>query len=66
MTCSFCFSIEGIHKKVNQELEPKSTEKSQESQALRLFRKGKNPVDVSITLYLSPSKAEVISKNFGN
>jgi len=53
-----------ITKKVNQESEPKSMEKSQESQALKLFRKGKNPVDVVISLDLSPSKTAEIYKQF--
>jgi len=56
--------IGSIIKKVNQELEPKSMEKSQESQALKLFRKGKNPVDVVISLDLSPSKTAEIYKQF--
>ena len=36
--------------------------KSQESQALKLFNKGKEPVDVAITLDLPAAKAESIYK----
>ncbi len=53
-----------IIKKFNEESEPKSTKISLDSQALKLFRKGKNPVDVAILLDLSPSKAEDIYKEF--
>jgi hypothetical protein len=60
---SFC-NIGSITRKLNEESEPKSKEESQESQALKLFRKGKNPVDVAITLGLSPSKVEGIYKEF--
>lgn len=56
--------IGSITRKENEEKEPKRKEKSQESQALKLFRKGKNPVDVSITLDLSPTKVEEIYKEF--
>lgn len=53
-----------IIKKLNEESEPKTKEKSQESQALKLFSKENDPVDVAITLDLSPSKAEGIYKQF--
>jgi len=53
-----------IIKKVNQESEPKTKEKSQEAQALKLFRKGKNPVDVVISLNLSPPKVAQFYKQF--
>jgi DNA repair ATPase RecN len=56
--------IGSITRKENEDKEPKSKEKSQESQALKLFRNGKNPVDVAIILDLSPSKAEDIYKEF--
>lgn len=56
--------IGSITRKANEEKEPKRMEISQESQALKLFRKGKNPVDVAITLDLSPSKAESIYKEY--
>ena len=53
-----------IIKKINQEPEPKRMIKSQESQALKLFNKGKEPVDVAITLDLPAAKAESIYKQF--
>ena len=56
--------IGSITRKEDEDKEPKIMEESQESQALKLFRKGKNPVDVAITLDLSPSKAEGIYKEF--
>lgn len=56
--------IGSITRKENEDKEPKIMEKSQESQALKLFRRGKNPVDVAITLDLSPSKAEGIYKEY--
>ena len=56
--------IGAIIKKQNEELEPKRKEISKESQALKLFRKGRNPVDVAISLNLPPSKAAGIYKKF--
>ncbi len=56
--------IGSITRKENEDKEPKSMEKSQESQALKLFRKGKNPVDVAITLDLSPSDTAELYKQF--
>jgi len=53
-----------ITKKLNEQLEPKKKETSKESQALKLFRKQRNPVDVAISLDLSPSKAAGIYKQF--
>ncbi len=53
-----------ITKKLNEELEPKRKKISEESQALKLFRKGRNPVDVAISLNLPPSKAAGIYKKF--
>ena len=53
-----------IIKKLNGDLEPKRKEISKESQALKLFRKGKDPVDVAITLDLSPSAVAEIYKEF--
>jgi uncharacterized protein YerC len=56
--------IGSVIRKVNEESEPKSKEKSEESQALKLFRKGKAPLDVVISLDLSPSKVAEIYKQF--
>ena len=56
--------IGSITKKLNEQLEPKRKEISIESQALKLFRKQKNPVDVAISLDVSPSKAAGIYKQF--
>ena len=56
--------IGSITKKLNGNLEPKRKEISKESQALKLFRKGKNPVDVAISLDVSASKAAGIYKQF--
>jgi methyl-accepting chemotaxis protein len=56
--------IGSITRKENEEKNPKRMEKSQESQALKLFKKGKDPVDVVISLDLSPSKAAEIYKEF--
>lgn len=57
-------NIGSIIKKINEEIEPKSLANSQESQALKLFRKGKDPVDVVISLDISPSKTAEIYKQF--
>lgn len=56
--------IGAIIKKINEESEPKIKKKSQEAQALQVFRKGKNPVDVAITLDLPPSDTAEIYKQF--
>jgi len=56
--------ISSIIKKLNGDLEPKRKEISKESLALKLFRKGKDPVDVAITLDLSPSAVAEIYKEF--
>jgi len=56
--------IGAIIKKQNEELEPKRKEISKESQALKLFRKRRDPVDVAISLDLPPSKAAGIYKQF--
>jgi len=56
--------IGSITKKLNDELEPKKKEISKEFQALRLFRKRRDPVDVAISLDLPPSKALGIYKQF--
>jgi len=56
--------IGSITKKLNGNLEPKRKEISKESEALKLFRKGKNPVDVAISLDVSASKAAGIYKQF--
>ena len=56
--------IGSITKKLNENLEPKRKEISKESEALKLFRKGKNPVDVAISLDVSASKAAGIYKQF--
>ena len=56
--------IGSITKKLNGKSEPKRKEISKESQALKLFRKGKNPVDVAISLDVSASKAAGIYKQF--
>lgn len=53
-----------IIKKFNEKSEPKTKEKSKESQALELFKKGKNPVDVSITMDLNPSEVVQIYNQF--
>ena len=53
-----------ITKKLNEESEPKIKEKSIESQALKLFKKGKNPVDVSIIMDLNPSEVVQIYNQF--
>lgn len=60
---SFC-DIGKITKKLHQEKEPMIKEKSKESQALELFKKGKNPVDVSITMDLNPSEVVQIYNQF--
>ena len=56
--------IGSITKKLNQDLEPKRKEISRESQALKLFNKEEDPVDVAISLDLPASKAESIYKQF--
>jgi uncharacterized coiled-coil DUF342 family protein len=56
--------IGSITKKLNQDLEPKRKEISRESQALKLFNKEEDPVDVAISLDLPASKAEGIYKQF--
>lgn len=56
--------IGSITKKLNEELEPSRKEISKESQALKLFRKQRDPVDVAISLDLPPSKAAAIYKQF--
>ena len=56
--------IGSITKKLEEQLEPKKKETSKESQALKLFRKRKNPVDVAISLDLTPSKVAGIYKQF--
>ena len=53
-----------ITKKENEEKAPKCREKSRESQALKLFKKGKNPVDVSIIMDLNPSEVVQIYRQF--
>jgi SMC interacting uncharacterized protein involved in chromosome segregation len=56
--------IGSIIRKENEDAAPKSKEKSQESQALKLFNKEKDPIDVAITLDIPASKAEGIYKQF--
>jgi hypothetical protein len=56
--------IGSITKNLNDESESKTKEKSKESQALELFKKGKNPVDVSITIDLNPSEVVQIYGQF--
>jgi uncharacterized coiled-coil DUF342 family protein len=56
--------IGSVIKRLNQELHPKSKEKSKVSQALELFKKGNDPVKVALSLDLSPTKTESIYKQF--
>lgn len=56
--------IGSITKKLIEESEPKSKERSKETQALELFKKGKNPVDVSISMDLNPSEVVQIYNQF--
>jgi len=56
--------IGSITKNLKEKLETKRKEISIESQALKLFRKRRNPVDVAILLDLPPSKAAGIYKQF--